>query len=74
MITFCLKDVTKVEVYSGKNSQLTYVVSVIFYKNKEILGAPSAISFVDCNLENIQANFIDKCPDNGYTCKSFEIP
>lgn len=46
---------------------------IVFYNGQTILGAPYAGYLCKSNADTIKANFIDKSPENGYTCQSYPV-
>ncbi len=46
----------------------------MFYSGETIIGAPVATNYCNYTIHNIKANFIDKCPGNGYTRKFYDKP
>lgn len=68
LTTFSVKDVTKIDVYSGMYKSQTFVVCIVFYNGDSIIGAPYSGYLCKNNISTIKAKFIDNYPNNGYTC------
>jgi translation initiation factor 6 (eIF-6) len=64
-----LSNVTKIDVYEGtaNKDQGSYIACMVFYNNQTIVGAPFAGELTGkLTVANIKAEFIDKCPSNGF--------
>ncbi len=68
---------TKIEVYKGLDKRKEpYVACIVFYEGHKIIAAPNCgdLGLVSSTPSMFKVCFIDRCPANGFTCETHEIP